>query len=111
MGDPLIGVRIMGVSQLSGIVTTDVVGLTATVNIVVPGGGRYHYHCWLSDSATNPAKTLTPPSSGDTIEWDGITDANGRAVIAFANNAPSHTWYLWVVLNHISASSAITAGV
>lgn len=111
MSDPVIKVRTMPVSQLTALVAGDVVGITGRIRISIPGGGYFKYEVWLSDSATDPSDTLTPPSSGSSTRWTGITASDGKATIQFTNTAAAHNWYAWVILQKVAVSTVITAGV
>ena len=101
----------LSISQVNALLAVDVTGVTATISLTVPGGGVYWYRIWLSDSATDPTTSLTAPSSGGNVVWEGYTNSSGEATIAFANSGTEHTWYAWGRLEKVNVSEAITAGV
>ena len=106
-----LGIYRLSLSTQDGVLSVAVVGVTATMTIAIPNAAeRFKYHIWLSDSATDPTKTLNLPSSG-LVEWEGFTDATGAKVISFTNDNPSSSWYVWMTLQRLNAGPVITVGV
>jgi len=104
-----IGITLLHASQVDGILGLSVAGLKGTIAIAIPGTGRYKYRIWLSDSATDPTRTVNLPSS-NIVEWEGFTDANGEASIVVENTDAEKSWYVWAVFDILNVSAVLTVG-
>lgn len=104
------GVRVLAVGQVDAVIAVSVAGITATITLTVPGGGIHWYRIWLSDSSTDPTESLYAPTGGGATSWEGFTDSDGEATIAFANNAASRSWYVWARLEKTNVSAVLTVG-
>lgn len=106
-----IGIAVLPVTQLDAIIAATVAGVTATIVLTLPVAGVYKYHVWLSDSATNPTPSLTPPTEPVQVSWEGYTASTGIATITFKNSGQAHVWYLWGYFQRLDVSDSITVGV
>lgn len=109
--DPSFGLKMAPISiqQVDGVITNAVVSTIGTITIAIPGTGTYHYKMFLSDSATVPDVTLTPPSESSQVEWEGYTDSTGN-VTKTIEHSGSHTWYVWASFELMNVSLALTIG-
>ena len=106
-----LAIDLVCLSNVTGVLTTTVDGLNATIKIQVIGGGRYRYHLWFTDTEDSETVTLNPPSSDSIADWEGDTDENGIAEIVIKNENASTTWYPKLILDKITVGSSFSLGV
>lgn len=105
-----IGMALIPISQAAGLLKFDVTGVTGTVSLTVPGGGRYYYDIWMSESQDDPREALFP-ARHDALHWKGITDAAGKAVFTFQYTGQTTELCPWGWLVRVSVGSLQAIGI
>ena len=105
-----LGVRVLVLGDADGIIDVQVVGVTATVTITIPGGGTFLFEAWLADSASVSTETKKLPSSVET-RFKGTTNSSGTATIKIVNSDAAKTYVLFITLLKANVTASFTVGV